>query len=378
LQTDAATTTSDRDEGQAPSLYYFAAMQKLVGVVQQLSLARTLGEIMEIVRHAARDLTGADGATFVLKDNDQCYYAAENAISPLWKGRRFPMDICLSGWVMRHRQAAIVEDVFQDPRIPVEAYRPTFVRSLAMVPIRTMDPLGAIGNYWASTYRPSNEQLTILQALADTTAVAMEHVQLFDGLEARVAQRTSELVELNQKLRHEVGERRKAEEAVRRLSFTDEMTGLYNRRGFMVFGQHDFALAERSRSNVLMLVADLDGLKPVNDTLGHEAGDHLIRAAALALKATFRDADTIARLGGDEFAVFCVDCAPSDAEGLRARLLANSALVSREEGIDLAMSIGFAQCDGTSRTSFEQLLRQADEAMYRDKRGKRRDTSPAR
>jgi hypothetical protein len=85
---------------------YNEAMERLVDVVQQLSFARNLDAIMEIVRHAARELTGADGATFVLRDGDLCYYAEENAISPLWKGQRFPMSICISGWVMLNRQAA--------------------------------------------------------------------------------------------------------------------------------------------------------------------------------------------------------------------------------------------------------------------------------
>ncbi len=363
-------------DSETPTAYYVAAMAKLVGVVQQLSLARSMAQIGVIVRHAARELTGADGATFVLKDNDQCYYAEENAISPLWKGKRFPMEICLSGWVMNNRQSTVVEDIYADPRIPVEAYRPTFVRSLAMVPIRTIDPLGAIGNYWATNYRPSKEQIAILQVLADTTAVAMEHVQLIEELEQRVTQRTAELQDANRLLTHEVGERQKAEEEVRRLSVTDELTGLHNRRGFMVFGQHDFAAARRSKRKLLVFAADLDGLKHVNDTLGHNAGDHLIRAAAKALRATFRKTDNVARLGGDEFSALCIDCGLG-IEELRARLNASIAQVSVEEHIDLVMSIGIVQSAETDETPFEQLLHQADQIMYREKRGKRQDADAA-
>lgn len=172
-------------------------MENLVGVVQELSLARDLASIMDIVRRAARELTGADGATFVLRDGNQCYYAEENAISPLWKGMRFPMEICISGWVMLNRQSTVIEDIYTDPRIPAAAYQPTFVKSLAMVPIRTMAPLGAIGNYWARQYRPSPEQVKLLQVLADTTAVAMENVQVYSELERRVMARTAELQAMN-------------------------------------------------------------------------------------------------------------------------------------------------------------------------------------
>lgn len=178
---------------QMPSLWYANAMEQLVEVVQMLSMARDLPALMEIVRHAARKLTGADGATFVLRDNDMCFYAEEDAISPLWKGQRFPMSACISGWSMSNRQSAVIEDIYADSRIPADAYRPTFVRSLAMVPIRTLNPVGAIGNYWAKQYRPTHEQIKVLQALADTTAVALENIQVYGELEQRVEQRTLEL-----------------------------------------------------------------------------------------------------------------------------------------------------------------------------------------
>ncbi|RFB79468.1 diguanylate cyclase [Methylovirgula sp. 4M-Z18] len=345
-------------------------MAELVGVVQELSLARDLAGVMAIVRRAARDLTGADGATFVLKDGDECYYAEENAISPLWKGSRFPLETCVSGWVMMNRQSTVIENIFQDPRVPVDAYRPTFVRSMAMVPIRTRDPLGAIGNYWAKVYRPPAEQIAILQALADTTAVAMEHVQLFAELEQRVDHRTAELAEANRQLHHEVQERKKAEEEVRRLSLTDDLTGLHNRRGFMTFGEHDFRVAARSRQPVMMLFADLDGLKRVNDTFGHQAGDRLIRGGARALRASFRATDTVARLGGDEFAVLVTNY-EGGIEQLRSRLQANIERISREENIDLAMSIGIVACTWDGVHSFEGLLQRADEVMYLEKNKKK-------
>ena len=176
-----------------PSLWYAHAMEELVEVVQKLSLARDLPAVMDIVRHAARKLTGADGATFVLRDNGKCFYAEEDAISPLWKGQRFPLSSCISGWAMINRQSAVIEDIYADPRIPADAYRPTFVKSLAMVPIRTIEPVGAIGNYWAKRHQPTPEEVKVLQALADVTAVAMENVSVYEELEKRVQQRTSEL-----------------------------------------------------------------------------------------------------------------------------------------------------------------------------------------
>ncbi len=175
-------------------------MRRLVAAVQELSLARDLDSITAVTRKAARELTGADGATFVLRDGDQCFYADEDAIAPLWKGQRFPMGSCVSGWVMEHRQSVVIEDIYSDSRIPIDAYRPTFVKSLAMVPIRPESPIGAIGNYWATRRQPTTEELELLQALANTTAVAIENVNVYNELEKRVQNRTAQLAAANQEL----------------------------------------------------------------------------------------------------------------------------------------------------------------------------------
>ena len=183
-----------------PGAKYVAGMERLVTVVQELSLAHDLPSVMAIVRHAARELTGADGATFVLREGDFCYYADEEAIAPLWKGQRFPLSTCISGWVMLNREAAVIEDIYADDRIPYDVYRPTFVNSLAMVPIRTLEPVGAIGNYWAKPHLPSEEEVKLLRALADTTAVALENVRIYAGLEQRVRERTADLEAVNREL----------------------------------------------------------------------------------------------------------------------------------------------------------------------------------
>ncbi|HEY0192691.1 MAG TPA: GAF domain-containing protein, partial [Kofleriaceae bacterium] len=175
-------------------------MERLLPTVQELSMARDLATIMEIVRRAARALTGADGATFVLRDGPYCYYAEEDAIEPLWKGKRFPLEQCISGWAMLHREAVMIEDIYADARVPHSAYRATFVKSLVMVPIRRLKPVGAIGNYWARQHRVSETNIRLLQALADSTSIAMENVELLQGLESRVAERTAQLESANREL----------------------------------------------------------------------------------------------------------------------------------------------------------------------------------
>ncbi|HWM66332.1 MAG TPA: ATP-binding protein [Steroidobacteraceae bacterium] len=184
-------TPSQEEELETAS--YVWGMQQLVSVVQRLSLARSLQSIMDIVRHSARNLVGADGASFILRDGENSFYAEEDAIGPLWKGRRFPLSSCVSGWSMLNRQPAVIKDVYQDARIAQEAYRPTFVKSLVMMPIRTLAPIGAIGVYWARPHRATGEEVELLQALADSTSVAIESVELVSNLEQRMTERTSEL-----------------------------------------------------------------------------------------------------------------------------------------------------------------------------------------
>lgn len=179
---------------------------RLLAAIGDLSLARTLDAVMDVVRREARALVDADGATFVLRDGDQCYYADEDSIAPLWKGLRFPMSACISGWAMLNRQAVAIPDIYRDPRIPVDAYRPTFVKSLVMVPIRRASPIGAIGAYWASTREPAPQEVEVLQALADTTSVAMENVRVYQELEERVRRRTADLQQAVERLQQANGE----------------------------------------------------------------------------------------------------------------------------------------------------------------------------
>jgi len=165
-------------------------LRRLAEVIEQIAAVRDLQSLMDVVRHAVRELTGADGATLVLRDNGCCYYADEDAIGPLWKGQRFPLEACISGWVMLHGQATVIEDIYADPRIPHEAYRSTFVKSLSMVPVRREQPVAAIGCYWAARHTAGPEELELQQALADAMSVGLANLALY--AEMNEARQTAE------------------------------------------------------------------------------------------------------------------------------------------------------------------------------------------
>lgn len=258
-----------------------AGLERLLAAVQELSMAEELETVQRIVRTAARALADGDGATFVLRDGDHCYYADEDAISPLWRGSRFPMDACVSGVAMRERVHVTIPDIYVDARVPHDAYRSTFVKSMAMFPVRTLDPIAAIGVYWAAHREPSDQELSLLQSLANATSIALEKVRVHEEL-ARIVQ-----------LRLDADRR----------SVTDELTGLLNRRGFTE--QSRLAWQEAGTSFAAVAFIDLDGLKEINDKLGHDAGDRHLRLAADRICSASRAGDVCARLGGDEFALFC-------------------------------------------------------------------------
>lgn len=157
--------------------------KSIVDVVQQLSMARSMERVVEIVSRAARNLTNADGATFILREADKVYYVDENAIGPLWKGRKFPISGCISGIAITRREAIFIPEVEFDPRIPFDLYKETFVKSLFMVPVRMDNPIAAIGIYWAKKHDLTPEEKETLTAIANSTSIAIENIQLLLSLQ---------------------------------------------------------------------------------------------------------------------------------------------------------------------------------------------------
>lgn len=158
----------------------------LVDAIEELSGANEIDQIVAVVVAAARRISLADGVCFVLRDGEVCRYIDEDAIAPLWKGRRFLAADCISGWCMLNRQTAIIPDIYQDERIPHGVYRGTFVRSMVMIPVGGADPLAAMGVYWAERQVPDEATTSLLEALARSTATALANVTRHQALIKRV------------------------------------------------------------------------------------------------------------------------------------------------------------------------------------------------
>ncbi|MBC8412167.1 MAG: diguanylate cyclase [Nitrospira sp.] len=171
----------------------------------------------------------------------------------------------------------------------------------------------------------------------------------------------------------EISQRKKLEQQLRDMSLTDELTGLYNRRGLTSIADHLLKMARRGKNGVFLLFADLDNMKTINDSLGHDEGDNALRDTAEILKKTYRESDVIARLGGDEFAVVPVGTDKETIDIISSRLR-HQIDIHNEVGhrkYTLSLSIGIAYFDPDHPLSLNDLLKQADTAMYQDKKRKK-------
>lgn len=227
---------------------------------------------------------------------------------------------------------------------------------------------------WPETVQTKmvSSALALVQDIAELTGAVMSKFHGRARLERELADQAQALVDSSSAHALELDRRNKEEHSLRLLSFTDELTGLNNRRGFFFDAERGFQMAQRHRMNCAVIFADIDNLKIVNDERGHDVGDQLIRDAAFILKDCFRKVDVIARLGGDEFAAFTVadDCPGRIVQRLVARLEDfNCAQPAR--AYDVALSTGIVQCDPDSSMSLGDYLLEADKAMYASKRDRR-------
>ena len=192
-------------------------------------------------------------------------------------------------------------------------------------------------------------------SLPNTREFTQQHLQL---LADKLYQKVTELEQANIRLH--------------KLSLTDEMTGINNRRGFMIHAEELLKFARRASYQLCLLYLDLDRLKHINDTFGHAAGDAALRDTARILTRTFRESDIIARLGGDEFAVLALDTTGSNIETIQKRLQSNldAHNAQTDHGYVLSLSLGMIHVDLKSNLTTDELLAQADAALYLNKQQK--------
>jgi diguanylate cyclase (GGDEF)-like protein len=168
-------------------------------------------------------------------------------------------------------------------------------------------------------------------------------------------------------------QRTRTEDALRELSLVDELTRAYNRRGFLTLAEQQIKVAHRTKKEMSLFYADLDDLKKINDSFGHDEGDAALTEAADLLKEAFRDSDIIARIGGDEFVVLAIDIAEGKVTALIRRLRERIQARNARAGTAyrLSFSLGVSRYDPDKPCTLQELLTQADRRMYEEKMSKK-------
>jgi len=226
----------------------------------------------------------------------------------------------------------------------------------------------------------------ISRDITDRKRVEQELDDYRARLEELVAMRTADLQHANQLLEQDIAARkvtendlaRKAQELaasnalLENLSLIDHLTGLYNRKGFLAHADHQIKLAVKNEESFSVAFIDLDGLKQINDSFGHETGDRALIEVASVLKESVRQSDILGRLGGDEFAVFVVEADPVRTGGILSRIQRNldACNAAPERCYRLSFSIGLVSSTSAKDLSIEGLLGEADVLMYEQKRKK--------
>jgi len=208
----------------------------------------------------------------------------------------------------------------------------------------------------------------LLGTILELTVATLSRISARTSLEDLVSTQYEQMAGTARAHANEMARRDESEGAMRALALTDVLTGLDNRRGFYVQAEPMFRLARRKHAGAAVIHADIDGLKLVNDKLGHAAGDRLIRDAAAVLRESLRDSDVLARFGGDEFVAFVLDDAHPRVILARLRDNLHTFNLMQDRAYHLAVSTGAVQCDPGGDTALVDYVQLADREMYLHKR----------
>lgn len=325
-------------------------LQAAVGEVSERLLSPTpIGEISQLVLDEARRLTSSpsgfvghvDRKTGGLAPAAMTPDARAMAASHAAAVERFHEGSGMWRWVLEERRAIVTTLPSLDPRYRGQPEWHLPVGPFLAVPAIMSDAIVGLVVV-ANAETPYLERdLKAVERLAQLYAIAVQ--------------------------------RTRQEDELRDLSLVDELTRAYNRRGFWTLAEQQVKVAHRSRKEMTLFYADLDDLKKINDTLGHEEGDAALGEAADLLRDVFRDSDIIARIGGDEFVVLAIDIAEGKAAALARRLRDRVQARNAEPGraYPLTFSVGLGRYDPERPSSLQELLTEADRQMYRDKTAKK-------
>ncbi len=327
-------------------------LKKIIDLQSMLvSLQFNLPDFMQAVVNQVQALTGAGGSVVELLDGDELIYAAASGSVAAHTGLRLGVATSLSGLSIRNNEVLVSTDTSGDPRVDVPACRKVGAGSMVVVPLRRLDSVtGVLKVVWPESRSFEDHEIDMLRMSAGLLGAA-----------------------LGQQL--EIDRRRQLEEELSTMARHDPLTGLPNRRLFT--DRLEQALARHARSSageLALMYFDIDHFKSINDSLGHTAGDTLLKGFVLRIKSLVRSIDTFARLGGDEFALL-IESVPSvgAAEAVAEKILEVTQTHFELEGriVRVSTSIGVVTIAHGKSSTADDLIRSADAAMDSAKRAGR-------
>ncbi len=312
-------------------------------------------EVLDRVARLGAALLGVPVALVSLVDDQGQHFAGMQGLGG-WAGdnRGTPLSHSFCQWVVTMDKPLAINDARREPFTKDHpAHTDLGVVAYAGVPLRTAEG-ETLGAMCGIDVVPVQWTPTQIAALEDLAAAAMAEIELRVTVQA--------LAQAHEKLREQV--------------IRDPLTGLLNRRGFAENARRHLALAEREGHAFVIAALDMDGLKQINDTLGHDAGDEALLEFATTLARVCRTSDLVARVGGDEFLCLLAHSTAAEAESVFARLRCELQTINEvpESEYQLAASIGLSEWSPSQRATLPTLMRQADELMYENKRARKAPT----
>jgi diguanylate cyclase (GGDEF)-like protein len=235
-----------------------------------------------------------------------------------------------------------------------------------LVSVPTQRAMAILAAGWTNDATPAAwaGRRRLLGTILELSVATLGRISARNLLEDLVSTQYEQMADTAQAHADELTRRDESEREMRAFSLTDVLTGLNNRRGFFVQAEHMFKLARRKHGGSTVIYADIDGLKLVNDQLGHATGDQLIRDAAAVIRESLRDSDVLARFGGDEFVAFVLDDAHPRVILARLRDKLQAFNLSRDRAYQLAISAGAVRCDPGSNAALVDYVQSAGREMY--------------
>jgi len=350
-------------------------LQVLIRVGTHLAAERNLDRLLAMILEETSAAMEADRSTLYLIDREKPEMYAKIAQGLGTVELRFPLGTGIAGHVGKTGESINIPDAYQDPRFNPEFDRRTgyHTKSILCVPMKNIngEAIGAMQvlNRRTGHFLPEDEVL--LTALASQAAVAIDNAELYhklhelnESLEEKVRERTADLLRVNERL--STLNRELAD-----ISITDGLTQAFNRQHFMERLRQEVKRADRYRTQLSLLMLDIDHFKDVNDSFGHQAGDAVLAGISQKVRERLRDTDLFARYGGEEFCIIAIAMDAANAYLLADRLrdlIAQTVFQHNGRVMQVTVSIGVSSWRPDIGERFEELIRLADGALYRAKR----------